>query len=113
MLKLNPSPQFIAPVSLTIAGESETGSVLLTFKHQGKQALAAWLDSATSGTSGTSDLDLVAGVVLGWDGVNDESGAPVPFSRDALAALLDAYSAAAGEIVSAYIHALTESRAKN
>lgn len=110
MLKLNPSPQFIAPVSLTIAGESETGSVLLTFMHQGKQALAAWLDSATSGTS---DLDLVAGVVLGWDGVNDESGAPVPFSRDALAALLDAYSAAAGEIVSAYIHALTESRAKN
>ena len=74
MLKLNPSPQFISPVSLTIAGESETGSVLLTFMHQGKQALAAWLDSATSGTS---DLDLVAGVVLGWDGVNDESGAPV------------------------------------
>jgi hypothetical protein len=110
MFKLNPTPQFAAPVSLTVPGQAETGSVMLTFQHMGKQALADWLASAGQGKN---DLDLVAQVVVGWEGVSDDDGAAVPFSREALAALLDAYPAAAGEIVSAYVHVLAESRAKN
>lgn len=110
MFSLNPAPQFLAPVSLTVPGQIEAGTLWLIFQHKGKQALADWLQSAGSGAS---DIDLLSQVVIGWDGVNDDAGTAVPFGRDALAALLDAYPAAAGEIVSAYVRGLTESRAKN
>lgn len=109
MFKLTPDPQFQATIRLTVPGAAPVDTQWRC-AHKGKQALADWLKSSADGKS---DLDALSEVLVGWEGVTDDAGAPVSFSRDALAALLDQYPASAGELFAGYYQALTESRTKN
>lgn len=60
-----------------------------------------------------ADAAWLGRVIQDWSGPVDAKAAPVAYSPDALAALLDAYPAAAGELLAAYLAAMTDSRAKN
>lgn len=114
--RLNPAPLFAAVVQLTVPGSADTAALSLTFKHQGRKALDAWVrrpGQIAEGAAALNDAEYLAEVVAGWDGVQDAAGEPLPFTPAAFADLLDAYPAAGTEIFSAYVKALTESRAKN
>ena len=114
--KLNPAPQFAAAVQLTVPGQADTAVLSLTFRHQGRKALDAWVkrpSQIADGAPALNDAEYLAEVIVGWDGVLDGQGGPLPFSPTAFAELLDAYPAAGTEIFTAYVKALTESRAKN
>jgi hypothetical protein len=109
LFPINPNPTFSVPVSLTVPGQSAPGSVTFTFRARGRKELEDWVKTA----SGKSDAEFLGEVVTGWDGVADQAGVPMDFTAKAFATLLDAYPASSGEIFSAYMKALTESRAKN
>ena len=90
-------------------GKQEHALVGFEFRHQGRAALKNWMENA----SGKTDAALLAEVVIGWDGVADKDGNDVPFSVEHLNELLDMYPASPQEIMTGYVLALTESRAKN
>lgn len=116
LLRIVPKPTFTAEVNITVPGEEKPATIELVFKHQGRQALRAWVDAGrTPGPDGSppSDAQWLGQVVAGWAGPVDAAGQPVPFTPAALASVLDAYPAAAREIYNAYLAALSESRAKN
>lgn len=103
MFRLDPNPQFWAPVRLTVPGESEPVEIELQFVHKGVDALREWIDGARE----NNDRFTVAGIVCGWKGVD------AAFSEEALTRLLQNYPVSASEIFEQYLKALTESRAKN
>ena len=109
MFRINPAPTFDASVRLTVPGQDAPAVLQLTFAHMGRKAAADWIERA----KGRSDADVIGEVVRDWKDVQDDAGAPVPYSREALAALLDAHPAAGMELFDAYLAALSESRAKN
>lgn len=63
---------------------------------------------------GVSLRAFVSEVVVGWpEGPEDEKGASVPWSPEALQNIMSIYLASAGEITGQYIEALVRSRIKN
>ena len=108
-LKINPAPTFEFDAQLTVPGAAQAATVRVTARHKGREALAAWMESA----AGSTDPAFLGAVFSGWAGVLDADGAEVPFSPEALARLLDAYPAAGRELLEQYLAALTESRRKN
>jgi hypothetical protein len=102
MLKLAPEPTFVAAVTVPVPGGSDE-LINVTFRHQGKAALKVWIDAAAS----RDDLDSLSEVIVGWSGVEAE------FSRDALAAVLDAYPRAAVSMLESYVGELGKAAAKN
>jgi hypothetical protein len=118
MFVITPAPTFEGTARLTVPGGTDTAVLPLVFKALGRKALAEWIGKPVrlrdSGETLT-DVEYLAEVVVGWpeDQVQGADGAPVPFSAEALAAVLDAYPAASQEIFDAYIQALTTARAKN
>lgn len=124
MLKINPNPSFSSPVQLTTPGSDQVATITVTWRHKGRAALATWLRRskvqpqvtahAVPEDAGTQrDAAWLAEVMADWDGPQDNDGHPVVFGQAALASLLDAYPAASGELLGAYLRAMTESRAKN
>ena len=138
MFKINPSPTFRSTVRLTVPGADDSAVLEVTWRHKGRAALRAWLAKARRAGVGASVLDdLVRGadggaepadaalagvpadaawlgeVMVDWAGPQDAQGEPVGYSVAALGGLLDAYPAAGGELLGAYLRAMTESRAKN
>lgn len=109
MFKLNPAPEFEAPVQLTVPGNPEPEVVRFTFKHKTAEGLANWY----AANEKASARDGLAEVIVGWSGVVDDDGVEVTYSKELLTRLLHGYPAAAAEIVRGYVLALTESRAKN
>jgi hypothetical protein len=101
MLKINPDPQFVAEVEITVPGQEETGTITLKFKYMGRKELKKLWDESES------DEVLLQGVVLGWEDMD------VEFSPENLTIFLDNYPAAAVEIVQAYTRKLFESKVKN
>lgn len=110
MFKLIPNPTFKTDVQLTVTGSTEPVKLSITFKHKGRKALADWValpkKMVDAGTP-VKDAAYLDEVIADWEGVD------APYSVEALDALLDAYQPAGQELFEAYIHALTESRAKN
>jgi hypothetical protein len=109
MFKLAPCPEFTADVPTTRPGEDKPGTLRLRFRHKSRQEYRDWLAKH-------SDSDVVDGLleaVCGWDGVEDDEGNQVPFSREAFARLLDLFPASAIDILKAYGRALHESRTGN
>jgi hypothetical protein len=109
MFKLNANPEFTADVQITRPGEPKPGTIRFRFRHMGRTAFKAWVETA----GGRDDPDYLLDAVAGWEGVTDASGQPVEFSREALAQLLDAFPAAGQDIFVAYGKALHESRTGN
>jgi len=115
MFKLNPTPTFPFTAQITIPG-GEAQPLALIGRHKGRAALQEWVDQpkqlAEAGRP-VMDAEYLDQVLAGWPEVSTADGVAVPYSVEALQVLLDSYPAAAGEIFSAYLRALTESRAKN
>ncbi|MES2909883.1 MAG: phage tail assembly chaperone [Pseudomonadota bacterium] len=108
MFKLVPSPTFAAEVPLSVPGVSQPLNVLVTFKHQNRDALKAWVFSAPQ----KDDVELLGGVIVTWSGVVDEAGQPVPYNLSALSDLLANYSPSRSELFHAYLNELTEAKKK-
>lgn len=108
MLKLVPNPTFTAPVQITVPGGA-LETLRVTFRHKSADGLAAWFTANVEKSAKEALLE----VIESWSGVVDEKGEEVPFSDEALDRLLHGYKPAANELITAYVKALTESRAKN
>lgn len=61
---------------------------------------------------GVSDQSIADEILVGWDGIVDGDGEPVPFSNAVKAQLLDV-PMMAGALVSAYFESLVEQKRKN
>jgi Phage tail assembly chaperone len=110
MFSIIPNPLFSTVVRLSVPGTEEGAPITVTWKHKGARALSAWLASAATRTD---DAEFLAEVISDWQGVHGADGAAVPFSRESLAVLLDAYPSAGQELVRHYRHELADARAKN
>lgn len=109
-LRLVPATTFVATVHLTVPGEPRRAALTFVFAHKTKRALQDWVRES----AGKDDMALLSDVVRGWKvGPVDEAGQPVPYSADALAALLDAYPSAGNEIFEGYLAAYREAKAGN
>lgn len=110
MFKIVANPTFSCPVKLSVPGEDAPGAVRITFRHKGARDLHRWLASALERET---DVDFLDEVIEGWQGVFGADDAPVPYTKAALAQLLDAYPAAGKEITQAYNRQLADARAGN
>lgn len=108
MLRLVPHPTFKAPVRISVPG-AEPAALTVEFRHKSRQGLADWFAASKDKPFAAA----LAEVIVGWDGVHDESGEAVACTEDALAVLLANYAQAGNELLAAYVAQLTESRAKN
>jgi hypothetical protein len=61
---------------------------------------------------GITDQSIADEILVGWDGIVDGDGEPVPFSKSSKAQLLDV-PMLAGALISAYFESLTEQKRKN
>lgn len=61
---------------------------------------------------GISDQSIADEILMGWDGIIDGDGEPVPFSNAVKAQLLDV-PMMAGALVAAYFESLVEQKRKN
>lgn len=103
-LTLNPASTFAAPAQISVPGQADPVTVTITWRHKGRKALADWVVQLTK----TDDVDVLSDVIAGW---GDEIDAP--YTRENLAALLDAYPTAALDFARAYVAAMSGERAKN
>lgn len=111
MIKLKPNPTFKFRVTLALPGSDERATFTLVGRHKGAKALNEWANRAKDLEG--QDAKFLAEVLSGWDDVRDDDGAAVPFSEDALAALLDGHPGAGLEIFRAYANELSAARQKN
>lgn len=100
--KVNPEPTFCTTVDIPVAG-GDPLPLEIEFSHRTVDQLKALFESF----SGRSDLDCLMDFVVGWHNYPD------PFSRDALASLLQNYGRASLAIRNAYIYELTGARLGN
>ena len=110
MFKINPAPTFTCPVAISVPGSEQPQTLTLTFRHKGLRELEAWRARAAEKAS---DTEYLAEVIEGWSGVFDGNDLAVPYTRESLAALLDAFPSASVEIFIAYVRQLRDARAKN
>lgn len=111
MIKLKPDPTFDYDVPLTVPGQAAPVVVPMTLAYMTAEQRVAWFESKKDGRV----QDVLEGIVRGWQAaaVAGADGQPTPYSPQALAQLVSSYEAAPGEIISAWIKGLTESRVKN
>ena len=107
MFKLNPAPEFDAPVPLSMPGVADPVEVQFRFRNKDKDNLAAWIERAT-----TLDAALLHEVIVGW-AVKDDLGADQPYNLGALQQLLRNYPAATHEIFRSYVAESAKSKRKN
>jgi hypothetical protein len=103
MLKLNPDPEFTAPVNITVPGRDKPETITLTFKYRGKKEL----NDFWAGNKGREDADILMDIVTGWKGIDAE------FNKENVVVFLNNYPAFAGELALAYSKYCLESRVKN
>jgi hypothetical protein len=73
------------------------------------------IKAAENGTdldNGVSDQSIADEILLGWDGIIDGDGEPVPFTKTNKALLLDV-PMLAGALIEAYFESLVEEKRKN
>lgn len=109
MFKLCASPTFAAKAGITIPGEDKLAEISIVWRHKTRDQINDWIKrSATA-----NDIDTLSEVIEGWSGVVDTQGTVVPYSRAALAELLQTFPAAGMDLFRAYLRELSASRAKN
>lgn len=111
MFRIIPNPTFVANVPLTRTGDDAAVLVAFTFRHKSKTAYNDWVRRLQAGDLAIADA--LHEVIESWDGVEDAAGKPLPYSREALATMIEAFVPVEAEIMRAYSRALTESRVKN
>ena len=101
MFKLKPDATFVATVKIP-NGDTPLPLTLI-FRRKSKEALAGWIDSVP----GKDDLESLGEIVEGWKDVD------APFSPEAFAEMLSAYTGAGMAIFTGYLKALSEAERKN
>lgn len=113
-IKITTPETVTGDVRITIPGQDKAGVVKITYKYQTARQHDAWRDDAIAkASSGHEMTELLAPVIVGWDGLDDADDQPIVYSRAALDDLLDKFPASAGELFRGFTAVLTESRAKN
>jgi hypothetical protein len=115
MFKLNPGATFAHTLPIPVPGGNLVDIKLIFRRMPRAEALAYFhppsADASAGGQPATqeprSDLDFVSGLISGWEEVD------APFSREALAELLENYPQAAKRIADAYMPALWGAIEKN
>ncbi|MDP2808639.1 MAG: phage tail assembly chaperone [Rhodocyclaceae bacterium] len=103
VFKLKPNPTFKARVPVSVPGEAVSPEIVVEFRALGKKAVVDYFRSL----GGKSDAEALAGIVVGWEGVDAD------YSAETLAQLLDNYPAAAADLFEAYRRELLEAKRKN
>jgi hypothetical protein len=109
MIKLTPNPTFPVDIELPVPGEAEPGKLTLHVRWMSRTDRQAWFEAAKQ----KEDADALHEVLAGWEGPVDESGAPVPYTLDALKALLNNYEKVTDRVVKAIAQGYREGRVKN
>lgn len=111
MFSIVPDPTFTAPVFLSRPAAEAAVKVTFTFKHKSLRELNAWLAKASSFKS---DADFLGEVIAGWGaeivGPDDK---PLPYTKAALAQLLDRFPGSGAEIMRDYRKRLKDARQGN
>lgn len=117
-MKVAVTPQFKTRVDVempTMTGTPEKQSFMAIFKGMSRseyQALMARAEEA--GKSGQDGDGLIAGeVLLGWEGVQDEHGAAMPFTPENVAKVWDMVPGARLATVRTFILSITGARTGN
>lgn len=90
MFKLSTSDSYKYPVIVKIVdgtGRTNTYSFEAVFKRLPQSEIDSLL--ASSKNEGVRDEDVVDQVLIGWSGIVDEQGEPVPFNHDTRHQVLD------------------------
>jgi hypothetical protein len=85
-------------------GHFETESFDAIFKRIGRSEFAKLVDKG--------DADLIDRVLAGWEGIKDEDGKDIPYTKAALKDMLDDPYFARG-IIKSYLESLEGAKAKN
>ncbi len=111
MLKLKPErPETVTgDVEITVPGKEETETFKGVFKYRTKSEYIAF----EKGFYGKTDIDVVADMLCGWSGIEDDNGVQVVFSKENLEVFIEHYPTSSWEIRDAYVKALFESKVKN
>ncbi len=102
VFKLTPDEKFFASVPVPVPGKG-TQPLEVEFRHQGKEAAAAWFGSI----GGRDPAEALADVVTGW------RNADAPFSHEALRDLLSNYPQAGMAMLETYARELVGARLGN
>lgn len=112
MFKIVQTQTYTWPVSVefpTDKGRVEKAQFDIEFKRLSQSRLNEIRDAIEKGA--TTDADLAREVIMGWDGITDESG-PVPYSESAREQLLDV-PLVASAIVVALFNSIAGAKRKN
>ena len=104
--------EFWATIKITRPGQEKPSRLDLQFHILSRKSLRSWMEDFANPPEGSSAEDLLAEVISDWKVVAGDHQS-VPFSKEKLLQLLDAYPAAVGEIARQYIEKITESRLGN
>ena len=109
MFQLDPAPTFEVVVPISAPGKAAGLDLAITYRHKRKTALAEWIATAR----GRTDVEILGEVIEGWSGMHNRKGEDVPYSSDALGALLENYPAAKDDLFNVYFRELTEDKRKH
>jgi len=112
MFTLQAKPTFRAKVAVHRPGEPEAAPFTVEFRHMTQSKLQAFLDE-TKSKRDQEAIDALASIIVSWESVGTPAGEPVPFSRDALAQMIDQFPATAQSMFVAYAAELAGSRLGN
>jgi len=103
MFKLQPNPTFKMPIGISVAGQAAPTEIEVEFKYLTKSKVREFFDKL----GGKEDAAALAEIIVGWSGIDE------PFTKKALAALVDNYPAAAMDLFDGFRRELLEAKRKN
>jgi len=109
MFKLSVSPSYTARVTVDLPGGG-SASFDAKFRRLSQTDLDAMMKRVQS--EDIDDEAIVDAVLLGWDGVEDADGTPLPFTEENKARVLDVVPVR-GTVVRAFFESLAKAKAKN
>lgn len=111
MFSIVPEPTFSAPVLLSRPSSDTPVRVTFTFKHKSLREMNAWLGKAAKFKD---DTDFLGEVIVGWGPeITGPDDKPLPYTKKALAELLDKFPGSGAEILRDYRTRLKDARSGN
>ena len=108
-LKIVANPTFPGHADITVAGQDALERIKLTWRHKTAEQMCEWFEANKARPA----IDGLMEIIADCPDLTDADGQPVPFSREVLQTTVANYPPATGELVTAWLAQLTESRTKN
>lgn len=102
------------PVTVEIpadGGKLDKQTFEVEFKKLSKSELEKFFEGSRE--DGATDVTLCCDIMVGWSGVSEADGSHIPFSKEAVARVLDAEPKIGAAIIGAFLESRTGSRIKN